>query len=137
MIRQILPIALLLTSCSAAASDSLQGIFQTEPGDEGGVLHVKFSLCADADKVCGVIVKAIDKQGNVSNDYEHLGKKMIWDMQAQSENNGSYEGGKIWAPDKDKTYKSKMQLTGDILKVEGCVLGGFICRGQDWQRVSD
>ncbi len=48
---------------------------------------------------------------------------------------GSYGNGKVWAPDRDKTYKSKMQLAGDRLSVSGCVLGGVICRASDWQRV--
>ena len=46
---------------------------------------------------------------------------------------GTYSGGKIWAPDRDKTYNSKMALSGDTLTVSGCVIG--ICRDQDWQRV--
>ena len=44
--------------------------------------------------------------------------------------NGRYRGGKIWAPDRDKTYKSKMLLDGDVLSVSGCVL--VICRDQTW-----
>ena len=47
---------------------------------------------------------------------------------------GKYSGGKIWAPDRDKTYRSKMELSGDRLKVSGCV--GPICRGQTWARVN-
>ena len=48
---------------------------------------------------------------------------------------GAYGGGKVWAPDRDKTYNSKMQLSGDSLAVSGCVLGGIICRASDWTRV--
>ena len=66
--------------------------------------------------------------------YEHVGKRMIWDM--KSAGDGSYSGGKIWAPDKDKTYKSKMSLSGNKLTVKGCVAGGAICRGQTWTKVN-
>jgi len=44
-----------------------------------------------------------------------------------------YSSGKIWAPDVDKTYRSKMALNGNTLKVSGCV--GPICRSQNWTRV--
>jgi len=46
---------------------------------------------------------------------------------------GSYTGGRIWAPDVDKTYRSKMALSGNRLKVSGCV--GPICRSQNRTRI--
>ena len=39
-----------------------------------------------------------------------------------------------WAPDRDKVYSSKMELSGSILEVSGCVFG--ICRAQTWTRVN-
>jgi uncharacterized protein (DUF2147 family) len=48
---------------------------------------------------------------------------------------GIYGDGKVWSPDRDKTYNSKMRLKGDGLAVEGCVVG--ICRdGGTWTRVN-
>ncbi|MCR9114486.1 MAG: DUF2147 domain-containing protein, partial [Rhodobacteraceae bacterium] len=42
--------------------------------------------------------------------------------------------GKVYSPDRGKTYKSKLVLNGKTLKVSGCVLG--ICRdGGTWQKV--
>ena len=75
-----------------------------------------------------------DENGNASSEYEHLGKQLIWDMGVDG--GGYYSGGKIWAPDADKTYKSKMSLDGNTLTVKGCVAGGLVCRGQDWSRVN-
>ena len=49
---------------------------------------------------------------------------------------GSWSSGTIWAPDRDKTYRAKMEmLSADQMKVSGCVAGGLICRGQTWLRV--
>ena len=50
-----------------------------------------------------------------------------------AEGNGAYSGGKIWAPDREKTYNSNMELSGRNLEVSGCVL--VICRAQSWTRV--
>ena len=115
----------------AAAADPVAGIWRTAEGEEGGYLHVQIAPCGSA--ICGTINNAFDENDALSTDYEHLGKKMIWDMKAGGD--GYYSGGKIWAPDSDKTYTSKMQLSGNSLEVKGCVAGGLICRGQNWTRI--
>ena len=85
------------------------------------------SIAACGDSICGTIAKGVD-----SDNTSIKGKRMIWDM--KSKGNGSYAGGRIWAPDVDKTYRSKMSLNGNALKVSGCV--GPICRCQTWTRVN-
>ena len=87
---------------------------------------------ACGDKMCGTIIDGHSADGAVSGDYPHKGKPIIWDMVAEGEN--VWDDGMIWAPDDDETYSSNMELKGDVLTVEGCVL--FICRGQDWTRVN-
>ena len=111
---------------TAALADPAAGVWQTEPGDTGGYLHVAIAPCGAS--ICGTIKDAFDKNGAIQPDYEHKGKKMIWDMNADG--NGSYSGGKIWAPDSDKTYNSKMLLSGNTLVVKGCV--AFLCRTRIW-----
>lgn len=121
-----------LSMAGMAMADPIDGTWKTAPGDSGGYLYVTIAACGSA--ICGTIKSAFDKTGAESSDYEHLGKKLIWDMIADG--GGSYSGGKIWAPDADKTYSSKMSLSGNALKVKGCVAGGLVCRGQDWTRVN-
>lgn len=122
----------LLVSMSARANDTLNGLYQTEAGDSGGYLHVRIGPCADVEEeFCGIIEKAFQQGGAPSSDYAHIGKKMLWGM--KKKNNGKYAGGKIWAPDRDKTYRSKMRHDGTDLTVKGCV--GPLCRTQSWQRV--
>lgn len=130
MKKLILSAALGLGLAGMAAADPVAGIWKTAEGEEGGYLHVGIAPCGSA--ICGTINTAFDANGNMSPDYEHLGKQIIWDMTADG--GGSYSGGKIWAPDSNKTYSSKMSLNGDTLTVKGCVAGGLICRGQDWTR---
>lgn len=117
---------------AAFAADPADGLWKTAPGDTGGYLHVSISECGSA--ICGTIDSAFDAQGNQQLDYENLGKQIIWDM--VSEGGGKYDNGKIWAPDRDKTYSSKMTLEGqNKLTVKGCAVGGLVCRGQTWTRV--
>lgn len=120
--------ALTLAPALALAGDPT-GLWKTEANDEGNYIHVRVAACGD--KICGTIESAHQKDGTASSDYPHIGRQMITGMVADGDN--AWDDGEIWAPDEDETYSSKMELKGNVLRVEGCVL--FICRGQDWQRV--
>jgi uncharacterized protein (DUF2147 family) len=130
MKHTILAAAALTALATVASADPVDGIWKTEPGDDGEYLHVSISECGSA--ICGTIDSAFDASGNEVLNYENNGKQMIWDM--VPEGGGAYGNGKIWAPDRDKTYNSKMTLSGNSLTVKGCVAGGLICRGQTWSR---
>ncbi len=122
--------AVVLGVAAPALADPVEGVWKTQPGDEGNYAHVQISSCGS--KICGTIARTFDASGKEVAS-SNVGKRMIWDMEPRGD--GYYAGGKIWAPDRDKTYRSKMQLNGNSLKVSGCVLGGVICRGQTWARV--
>jgi uncharacterized protein (DUF2147 family) len=128
--KKMFSIALVAAALAGPVSaDPVLGTYQTQPGDTGSFAHVEIYQC-DAN-ICGVIRKAFDGSGKQIKS-DTVGKRMIWGMSAQG--GGKYGKGKIWAPDRDKTYNSKMELAGSTLKVSGCVLG--ICRGQTWKRVN-
>ncbi|MEM1302912.1 MAG: DUF2147 domain-containing protein [Pseudomonadota bacterium] len=112
---------------SAAAADDVFGTWQSEPGETGGFIHVSMAQCGT--KICGTIARVV---GNDNTSI--VGRQIIADMSPNG--GGAYSGGTIWAPDQDKTYKSKMTLSGNSLEVKGCVLGGAVCRGQTWSRVN-
>ncbi len=123
-------IAALMLCASPALADPAEGVWKTKPDDNGKFGHVSIAPCGV--KICGVLVKAFDGSGT-EIESPNIGKQIIWDMVAEGD--GYYASGKVWSPDRDKTYKSNMQLTGDSLAVKGCVLG--ICRdGGTWTRVN-
>ncbi len=124
-------LALILSALpfAAQAGDAIEGIWKTAPQDDGAFGYVQIAPCGPA--FCGTLVKGVNAQGEVATSGGNIGKQIVWDMVAQGD--GRYDGGKIWSPDRDKTYSSKMQLSGDSLAVSGCVIG--ICRdGGTWQR---
>ncbi|MCK0149095.1 DUF2147 domain-containing protein [Marivita sp. S6314] len=112
-----------------ALADPVVGTWKTQPGDDGNFGFVTITTCGA--EICGTLGQGYDANGKKIAS-PNIGRKMIWAMKPQG--GGAYMGGKIWAPDRDKTYNSKMTLNGNRLKVEGCVLG--ICRGQTWTRVN-
>jgi len=49
---------------------------------------------------------------------------------------GLWEGD-VYNAENGTTYSSRITLTApDVLRIEGCVLGGLICGGQNWTRVN-
>jgi uncharacterized protein (DUF2147 family) len=115
---------------TAFAADPVFGTWKTAPDDNGNTGNIQIAACGDT--ICGTLVKSFDSSGaEMSSD--NIGKKIIWDMTADGD--GEYSGGKVWSPDRDKTYKSKMQLNGNSLSIQGCVM--MICRdGGTWTRVN-
>lgn len=121
--------AMLMLVAGMAYADPVEGIWKTKPDDNGNFGHVQVKPCGPA--FCGTLIKAFDGSG-AQIESPNVGKRIIWDMVAQG--GGAYAEGKVWSPDRNKTYNSKMQLSGNGLAVKGCVLG--ICRdGGTWSRV--
>lgn len=116
-------------SLPAFAADPAEGLWQTRPDDNGHIGHIEIAPCGA--KLCGTLVRAFDSAGKPVKS-PNLGKRIVWDMEAVGP--GKYGRGKVWAPDRNKTYSSRMDLNGDRLAVSGCVMG--ICRdGGTWRRV--
>lgn len=130
MKQLILSAALGLGFAGMAAADPVYGTWKTAPDDNGNSGHIQVQACGS--KICGTLIKALDTNGaEMASD--NVGKKIIWDMVADGD--GNYSDGKVWSPDRDKTYSSKMQLKGNKLAISGCIL--LICRdGGTWTRVN-
>lgn len=119
----------ILAASAAMAGDAVEGTWQTVPDDNGNFGHIKVAACGAA--ICGTLVKSFDNAGKPMKS-DNIGKQIIWDMVPNGD--GTYGNGKVWSPDRDKTYNSKMVLNGNSPSISGCVLG--ICRdGGTWMRV--
>lgn len=125
--KSLIVIALFVLPTSVFAQDA-NGLWQTQTNEQGH-LEIEIEKCGAA--LCGTIVRARNPDG-VSGPHEHLGKRMIWDMQP-TDQAGSWANGKIWDPRNGRTFNSRMTLENGQLSVAGCVLG--ICQSQTWVRV--
>ena len=127
--KKLALIAAFVFAAGSAFADPVEGLWKTKPDDNGDFGHVEIAPCGD--KFCGVLVKAFDNTG-AGKVSENIGKQIIWDMVAYGD--GAYDDGKVWSPDRDRTYNSEMKLSGDRLAIKGCVIG--FCRdGGTWTRV--
>jgi uncharacterized protein (DUF2147 family) len=113
---------------AAHASDPVEGVWMTEV-DDGAYAHVTIDACGPA--YCGSITKTFKADGSEYNS-ENIGTMIVIDMLPQGD--GNYEG-QVFRPSNGKTYYGTIILSGDQLKLAGCVAGGLICGRQDWTRV--
>ena len=114
MLRKIIIAAAVMSvlGIGAAIADDINGNWRTDSGETAAITgNGPFAITLKTGK--------------------HAGKR-IGTMNADG--GGKYSG-KITDPANDKTYSGKATLSGNALKMSGCVLGGLICRGQNWQRM--
>ncbi len=116
----------LLMLGSVPAFADITGNWLSEKNDEGKQISVEIYNCGE--NICGKITDVHNSENT-----SVIGTEIIEGMQKKSDTR--YTGGRIYAPDTEKWYKSKIKVNdADTLKVSGCVAGGIICRGQIWTR---
>ena len=121
---------LSLMASGPALADPIEGLWRTAPDDHGDIGYIRVGDCGSG--YCGVLERAENAQGEAIQP-DTLGRKIVWNL--TSSKSGEYEG-RIYAPDRDKEYMSRLELSGNRISVNGCVLGGLICRdGGQWTRV--
>ncbi|KJZ19804.1 DUF2147 domain-containing protein [Loktanella sp. S4079] len=128
MKNRILAIAAALTIAGAAQAQDAVGVWQTEV-DDGAYAHVTVAPCGNA--VCGTISRTFNSGGEYQS--PNLGRQIVIDMVPQG--GGAYEG-QVWRPSNNKIYVGKMDVSGNALRLRGCVAGGLICASQNWTRVN-
>ena len=118
----------VVLSAGTALADPLEGMWRTAADDNGNSGLIRVAPCGA--KLCGTLIKAYNAAGQeVQSD--NVGRQIISDT--VSKGGGNYAS-KVYSPDRGKTYKSRLMLSGKTLKVSGCVLG--ICRdGGTWEKV--
>lgn len=120
--------ALTLIAGQAAAA-SVEGVWRTAPRDNGAYIDIEIRPCAgEPANLCGIVVAAYNGAHP-----DVVGKPIIHDMAPAGPNR--WADGEIVRPRRGTKYSSKMALRGNVLQVSGCVVGGLICRSQDWIRV--
>lgn len=112
---------------TVASAERALGTWQTQPDKKGQIAHVEVTQCDSA--LCGKIVRAYDSDGNRITT-ENVGKRVFWNMTPTG--GGEYRG-RAWVPAHDREYAARMDLSGDRLKVSGCL--GPLCQSQVWARV--
>jgi uncharacterized protein (DUF2147 family) len=130
-----------LATASAAAADPT-GTWTTE----GGKSRVRIAACGNA--LCGTIVwlaepndPATGKPKTDRNNADSgkrarplVGVQIVLGMKPNGTDKWS---GQVYNAEDGKTYSGNLTLSGaNALRLEGCALGGMICKGQTWSRAN-
>ncbi len=87
------------------------------------------------DKLCGWVSWASDQAlaDAADSGVTHLvGTELLQDYHATA--SGRWTG-RVYVPDMGRTFYSTIeQLDDNRLKISGCLLGGWFCKSQIWQR---
>ena len=110
--RLCMAAAATLLAAGAAYADPIEGNWMTDRGSIAAITPCGASFCIKltSGKFAGKAIGKLKADG------------------------GNRYSGSITDPETDKTYSGKGALAGNALKMSGCVLGGLICRSQNWQR---
>lgn len=129
MKRLTITLAALALTAGAAMADPLEGRWRTTADDNGNSGLIEVAPCGAY--LCGTLIQSYDANGAPFTS-DNQGRQII--SETENDGGGNYSG-KVYSPDRDRTYNSRLVLSGNTLTVSGCVLG--ICRnGGTWQRVN-
>ena len=113
----LLGLALAFGLAGAASADPLLGSWRTAADDNGHSGLIEVTVCGRS--LCGELVGAFDENGNPMQS-PNIGRLIIWDTNPTQ--GGDYVG-RVYSPDRDEEYDSRLVLTGDSLSVSGCRRG--------------
>ncbi|MEP3438654.1 MAG: DUF2147 domain-containing protein [Hoeflea sp.] len=112
MIRKLIVAGVLMAAMSAPAlADPIEGNWKTKSGETAAI------------SACGKAYCVQLKTG------KHAGKR----IGKMTGSGGSYSG-TITDPAKDKTYSGSASISGNTMKMKGCVLG-ILCRSENWAKM--
>lgn len=102
-----------------------------------GSVKVQTGACAGngAGDLCGWVVWAAPQaqaDARDSGTTRLIGTELLRGYRAAG--HGLYRG-QVYVPDMGRTFYSTIEQRGaNNLKISGCILGGLICKSQDWHR---
>lgn len=128
MIAMALALAASATAMPAAPTSPI-GIWQNPKG----TLRVRTRLCGQ--QLCGNVVWASPK---AMADARDAGVSSLIGTELLSDYRRSGAGrwtGQVYVPDQGRRFYSTIEQKGpNDIRISGCILGGLLCKRQDWTR---
>ncbi|MFK3779784.1 DUF2147 domain-containing protein [Agrobacterium sp. NPDC089420] len=110
----------LLAAFSATAAD-IDGNWARGDG------NAKVVIAACGDKICAT--NTWIKPGTPK---EKAGDRLIMDIRP---GDGGRYSGTAFDPQRDKSYKITVTITGNSMVTKGCIVAGLLCKGVNWTRI--
>ncbi len=139
--RHFMNLALLAVMIAGAASFASAAQANDATGEwarPGGSSKIRISNCGNA--LCGKLIWLKSPRKDTQNpdpskrDRPLLGVQIVQSMKPTGKDN--QWKGKVYNAEDGKTYTGFIQMPSpDKMKLEGCVMGGLICKGETWTRI--
>ncbi|MCV0427973.1 MAG: DUF2147 domain-containing protein [Roseibium sp.] len=104
-----------------------------------GASKIRISSCGNS--LCGKLIWLKDPRNDTQNPDASkrsrplVGVEIVQSMKPTGKTN--QWKGKVYNAEDGKTYTGFIELTStNKLKLEGCVMGGLICKGETWARAN-
>ena len=81
---------------------------------------------------CGADICATNTWIKPGTPSEKAGDVLVMKVEKVSDNRYS---GSAFDPQRDMSYKIKLDVSGYTITSKGCVLGGLLCKGVGWTRI--
>ena len=138
MLKTILSSALLAGAIiTTSATMSFAGDAKGDWVRPNGASKIRISSCGSS--LCGKLIWLRGPRNDTRNpdaakrDRPLLGVQIVQAMKPTDKEN--QWKGKVYNAEDGKTYTGFIELTSaNALKLEGCVMGGLICKGETWKR---
>lgn len=122
---------------SMSAVPSLAGDAEGDWVRPNGASKIRISSCGNA--LCGKLIWLKTPRNDTANpdaskrDRPLVGVQIVQSMKPTKKTD--QWKGKVYNAEDGKTYTGFIELTSaNKLKLEGCVMGGLICKGETWTR---
>ncbi len=90
---------------------------------------VEFAMCGDY--LCGEIISGEGVDDNTGESV--VGIQMLFDLEKHSDDQWR---GRMYNPEDGNEYAGRVTiLSENEIRMSGCVVGGLICRSEEWPRV--
>lgn len=140
MLKSVLGTALLAFGLFTASSTlSIAADAKGDWGRPNGASKIRISSCGNS--LCGKLIWLREPRNDTQNpdaskrDRSLVGVQIVQSMKPTSQDN--QWKGKVYNAEDGKTYTGFIKLTSaNKLKLEGCVMGGLICKGETWTRAN-
>jgi uncharacterized protein (DUF2147 family) len=140
MLKPVLTAAMLAAGLIAATpSHSLAADAKGDWVRPNGASKIRISSCGGS--LCGKLIWLREPRSDTQNpdaskrERPLVGVQIVQSMKPTAKEN--QWKGKVYNAEDGKTYTGFIELTSsNKLKLEGCVMGGLICKGETWTRAN-
>lgn len=128
---RVLPLAVVLAALSApaAAGEPIEGVWANPEKS----VKVRVGPCGT--RFCGTVISAAEraKSDAARHGTQLVGSQLLSGLEPRE---GHYRG-KVFVPDAGIRASAKVMLvSADRLRIQGCAVGGLVCKSQTWARVA-